>query len=570
MKIAVIATWGFPGEWYLADYRPAIPPQDLRKWGKLAEWSYLESPITTHSSTTAIVKALIEERSYDVEVLIYGLDSLVAPRRLDIKHIPKDDVCRMELVKYVDNFIHNICSELGHDSNQGIDYAFLRAKAKELLEFMAKKYFEEASLDIKPLIKIVPAVGRFRLQCTRDPTQNASYEVRFSFEGSPLNILTYIGLDLIRRYVLSRKSLDIAGIILDVSHGINYLTLLTKDAVMEFARLYGALKSDEGIKVAVMNSDPVREHRGKSAIHVVEATVFNETCMEALNAFNRDIPRDHSYRMLKRKKVSVYVKRLDSKLRTLRNTYLGVIEGLLKSLDYGIVLYPIYRLSKLCTSNLVFEVNDLVDKAIKAIEHREVNVRKDKNPGCEVSVVHDFALLPMAYVSTAYALYLLKHIASLVINEVTKYGISEGFIELTALEELANYLGLKGVARKLLENELSDIRRRVEALVNVLGLKELEPTVYTVIYELVNRPLINLIGYESGKEVIDEAKERLGDLSKLCEEINERHFYAHAGLERNVIELKYSVGTGGDLKIYVRYTPRCLSKVKDLITKLLS
>ena len=303
---------------------------------------------------------------------------------------------------------------------------------------------------------------------------------------------------------------------------------------------------------------------------MVEATVFNETFMEALNAFNKGILRDHSYRMLKRREVNVYVKRFNSKLRTLRSTYLGVIESLPKSLDYGIMLCPIHRLSKLCANNLEFEVDDLADKAIRVIEGREANVRGSKALGFEVSVTHDFALLPMAYVSTAYALYLLKHIASLVINEVTKYGISEGFIELTALEELANYLGLKGVARKLLENELSDIRRRVKALVNVLGLKELEPTVYTVIYELVNRPLINLIGYESGKEVIDEAKERLGDLSKLCEEINERHFYAHAGLERNVIELKYSVGTGGDLKIYVRYTPQCLSKVKDLITKLLS
>lgn len=546
IKTLIVAPWGLPAGWRLVEYAVPTPPSELKDYSRLYKWGLEQRECVKSYSSTAAIAKLFVERNHNVVVAVYGLDTLATPSLPDLEKIPVEEEARRKLVERV----HEILKE-NYSS-----YAEIMEKAEEVLKLFAEEYImETCRKQVELHIKVLPGVGVFK-------------KARFS--GSTWNFYTALTLDLTN--LVLRSNPDV--IILDLSHGINYMPVLAYKSVDLITKFLSAYTSSVKYLV-IFNSDPVTttqpskphappssttQQRGageeRAYLHIIDAVKVEPRITSVIEELIDLIERDQQtkvFRMLSGEKPPTSVAELQRKIQNLAERVLQILKGFQGSASYGIVLYTSQKLIELSSSKGLEEIEEYSNKLyrdlIEVLNQRKVSSKE------VLEVKHEFALTPS--VTALYiAVKLLGKLA--VIAEKIKYRKTRAgeqeilLISLESLEHLVKELGLKEAAREIANYELGDMKKRLNTFIERYKLTRDAPYYlipYSVVYDTTSI---------SDKAAGKKNKEETGEQEKTCY-INERHFYAHAGMERNTIVVT--------LDKYVGYKPLCKQEIDKLIQK---
>lgn len=529
----VVATWGFPGNWLKERYSAAVPPANVDKWHRLSEWS-IGGYVEAHSPTPVEAKAL-SEMGFDVGVVVYALDSLSAVPRLSV---PSDDDVRGKLVeelnKYVDGWLNK--------DPEG--YGEVRGRAEKVAGLFVSGYFGEVGFPLDKVSTVVlPGTGVYALG-------PGSKGKRYVFRGSPQNAAVAMELDLLERVDAFKPD----AVVFDSTHGINYLPIVAKRVVERVARVYSALEGRKVCVATVQSDTPAGGLAGlELGVMVVDVKVFSASPREVLEEL---LPHFDSepYRMLKKDEK---VKPPDS-LKELRKEFgeLKEVKPLAKALvelaGYGLTLYLCSKVRELAGGDFSSMAGRLLERVRGALYERDVA------SGGEVRVEHVYAFSD-SVPGVLEAVYVLGRVVP---RLAELCGVDEqGFMGVDRLLEVGRSLGLTRLGERLLGYEVSDVKRRVSAARDA-GI-ELEGRVvpYAAVYDAVEGLLRKEgVGDSVRREAVEKFKEILGRGVK-CD-VDARNFYAHAGLERNVVEVKVQGGS-----VYVRYREECMENVRSVVEK---
>ena len=558
MKILLIATWGFPGSWKKAKYIPPIPPEKTHKWTKLTEWQWSNEEIPTYSTTVALTQKLIEQYSdkedIDIQILIYGIDTLACPPKLSTGSIKEGEEERKGLIEKLNKEIDKFYKK------DPENYDEVYERAEKVLRIFVKEYFKEpikkkSILEKNIFVKILPGVGLYILR-------DKSYE----FTGSPQNTALALELDLFDR--LNKTKPD--AIILDISHGINYLPVVTVNAVLRTAKIYSALTS-KSIPVAILNSDPVTMVLQEAKIHLVQVHKIKEAPLSTLRELITDIEKNiqdleniQVYKMIKQTKPPERIINLNKEIKQLYKEYFNKAKGILTESEYGLILYTLTFCDLSDLEKTDNTVNTIIGNIHKALCKRKVVVN-DKS----IRIEYKYALQPNEITSIMYLSKLLKKILESK-NEIERYN---SLFNIDSLKKYAKEIGLSGMGNIIFENEISDIKRRVSGVMKKLNISLPSSVPYKIIYDLFDllenyqtifskNTIMKIIEHKEINEIITN-KEKYKDIIS-CK-INQRNFLAHAGFEKNVTEIAIIDG-----KIFVGYREDCYNYVKEVINKIIN
>ena len=536
--VLVVGVWGFPGSWLLAGYRSLVPPRDPGRWGRLVYWG-LGERVDLHSTLVALAKTLLDS-GWCVRVVVYGLDSLAAPpRRRDPGRIPGDDEVRRGLVEETNALIDEFYA------SDPRDYGEVVGRAERVLRLYVEGYFGEAGLDLSLVdLVVVPGVGVFQLK-----GGDGGFK-RYVFRGSPQNTLALLELDLYRRLHTYRPR----AVVLDVSHGINFLPVLAVSALRWAVKTYSALEGVE-VGVAVVNSDPVESHGQEATLHLVDARVVSRRPLEVLADVVGEVWRlvegVKAYKMLVREeRPPKELLELDKTVRMVAKKYASLAGTMLRVADYGLLLYLAHQLTDTDPNEILKDAKKVEELLSKAM------ARRVEAGGDTVIVSHGFSLNASGILDTIYTLHLLAKMAREapgLIEEVEGYRMAG----LDRLRSYAERVGLREPAKTLLYNELRDLEKRVNLYRKVTGEALEKPTPYRLVYKALEAQALDLLDEDRRQDLLKDLEKSAE--SKMCD-VDTRNFYAHAGLEQNAI----AVAVKGD-RILVGYHPQCLEKLAETI-----
>ncbi|MEM0249085.1 MAG: TM1812 family CRISPR-associated protein, partial [Ignisphaera sp.] len=377
---------------------------------------------------------------------------------------------------------------------------------------------KEVGEQLAASVSVLPGIGVYRA---------CSNLRRFVYRGSPLNTYAALLIDLAD----ALNCVDPDLVVLDISHGVNYLPVLGREAVHKSIRLYSALRGKK-VVVAVVNSDPVQEPGQSSHIHLVELRTYEEKPLELFESTVSDLSMEElKPRALERVEPPKEIQELSKLIDYTSKSYTDLVNALTRASSYGLVLYILTRMAGLDLGELERDISSLEGKVKDALYSRSVRLEGDS-----VTVEHKYAVTP-GVVDLLSALRLLKRLREAIKLD---FKAGEGWVELELLEKLGGELGLSRIASKILMYEVQDIEKHVNAL----------------------ESLEDAIAREKLREVLMEAEHKARSRPEQRCQANERHFYAHAGLERNIVEVKKQ-----NEKIYIRYIPACLELVNEIIAK---
>ncbi|MEM0311460.1 MAG: TM1812 family CRISPR-associated protein [Ignisphaera sp.] len=533
INVLVIGLWGYPGGWHRARYIPVVP-NDKRCVGKPSCWVPGEG---IDSYSTTIVEAVALKRlGFEIHLRIYGLDTLATPPRPSSGKQPGKAVegdPRAKLVEEVGRRVEgSLCSD-------HIEYNDVVEVARWVLERFTDMYTKEVGEQLAASVSVLPGIGVYRA---------CSNLRRFVYRGSPLNTYAALLIDLAD----ALNCVDPDLVVLDISHGVNYLPVLGREAVHKSIRLYSALRGKK-VVVAVVNSDPVQEPGQSSHIHLVELRTYEEKPLELFESTVSDLSMEElKPRALERVEPPKEIQELSRVIDYTSKSYTDLMNALTRASSYGLVLYILTRMAGLDLGELERDISSLEGKVKDALYSRSVRLEGDS-----VTVEHKYAVTP-GVVDLLSALRLLKRLREAIKLDFKAW---EGWVELELLEKLGGELGLSRIASKILMYEVQDIEKHVNAL-ETLGVDLSKPLVYNTIIQVLNMSLEDAIAREKLREVLMEAEHKARSRPEQRCQANERHFYAHAGLERNIVEVKKQNG-----KIYIRYIPACLELINEIIAK---
>ncbi len=527
-KVLVVSTWGFPGGWRPVNYYVVKAPEVISKWGKYSEWGVVGYCIESFSTTAAQVRELM--RDFEVSVVVYGLDTLAAPPYIKVGSDSSGRaVSHSEVLTRCAEELSNRISYFLREAPKG--YGEVVRRAEEVLELFVREYFRFVGLsDDVWRVKVLPGVMECRL----------GGAVRYDFRGSPLNTLVALELDLMRRIEAFKPD----AVILDISHGVNYLPLVATESLNRVIMTYSAT-AGHGVGVAILNSDPVATTTTEAVIHVVKAEYVTCEPANLVSGFGEVFRKGNGgkvFKMLHSSAPSNSLTKLDKYVQNVRRKYSDLVSAVTEASRYGLVLLLVTFASKGRHEELSSDVRKVTELAEEALKDREVRTSKDA-----VTVEHKHVLLPSELMHIVHVLRVLHHVVEAVKRRVTTDDeVKETYCAVSTedLEELAKELGLSKAAMTILENELSELRKSVKIYTQILGdLSKWTP--YRRIRRLLEESTYEVLQDKSRDELLRTIDEEIR--RKECR-VNRRNFYAHAGLEMNVVYVKVVNG-----KTYLSY-----------------
>ena len=509
-KALLIATWGLPLTWNCVKY---IPPKlgGDKSCRRPSECEYVQDGKYSHSSTSAIYEELLRG-GWDVRVVIVGQDTLVAKCTRDVSTSDQSkdlcsSVCNEEEKRSIDKEYCSGNNELFNKvkSSGSIHYGELLRRAEDALRSYVRTLLGSGA-EARLRVVILPGVG---------------YYSGYRFEGFLENAKFVLMKELYEELSVYKPSV----VVLDITHGINYMPTLTYNAVTMLAK---SLYVTEGLpkQVVTLNSDPVtpQSRCGDVRINVVDVMDMDKegvTIGDVLRSVGKfegailniqpqtDVAINEELRALRED---------ERRLGKLSKIYVELIS---KALDYGMMLYIATRLTQ--KEEDFEEFKSLVyDKTIKAdnVIKRYVNIKYEaKNDSVVVSrtfVVNSDLVLQ--YVATE----VLEHVKC-----VTKCCRVEDGYDLRCLSDLADSLKVSDFARTIFKNEVDIITKNYGD-------------------KLTDKPklLCEVMGYGNCKE---------------CS-ANKRDLIAHAGLERNVTYV-YKQSD----RVLAKYGEKCLEEIEHIL-----
>jgi CRISPR-associated protein Csx1 len=469
MSVVLVATWGLPLIWKRVKYFVPQLPKEL--CGRPSDYSEAALAWEGYSSTAAVQDALAGR---EVHAVVVGQESIVAKCRGPPGE-PRDDKQR------VDAEVCRLNEEL-HGRVASVEE--LRREAEDRLRRYAELFLGRAD------VVVLPAVGWYE---------------GYRFSGSLDNAGFFLIDEMYRR--LERLAPD--AVVLDVTHGINYMPLFARHAVYTVSK---ALYVRRGAPrcLLVVNSDPVAQDGQDAAINIAESVELKGTALEEVLgdlATDKDITPLRLLRGAPREAVEAA-----GAVRRLVKDVVGRLGVLPNALRLGLILYFAQEGG---------HVKKLAEEAAKAAEEVREAVLKASLERDEpwVRVVRRLAADPgLARLRILMDVLVWAH------GEVQRCGAGDGFYRLGCLGDAAKALKLGVVGETLLENEIYSLSSKLERWA------------------------------EEGPRLACEA---MGESCKPCS-ADRRILIAHAGLAKALIEV---ARRGGEL--YVRLRRDCADVVVD-------
>lgn len=547
LKVLVVATWGFPGSWRRVDYAAPVPPKDVNKWGKLAEWGmakekeyYSSHDVyhSSHSASFALACSLVKQ-GFSVRVLVFGVDTLAATPKPSCA--PNDKLCEDLRKKLV---------ELGCLAPEGLSYDAVRGRALEVLKLYAegfKRELGECMNNVEVDYAIVPGTGVYR--CELGGQTNIAYKLT----GSPLNAYATIRLKTLEKLVSQHsRNEPVDAVVLDTSHGVNYLPVLAREAVVEAVKLCSTLYN-RNTGFALVNSDPVQAaNPDKLWIHLVEAWSFKPSLAQLLASRQ---PSEPYLRTLYKTSPHGKARELNDTADEVWKKYKGLLEGLKLAVSHGLALYVATKLLDLDHNKLEEDIKNLSKLLDEALSEREVKLGRDT-----ILVEHSYAAMP-SLLDLVDMLRLASNLSTKLHSTKDEMSHKVGgnvLVKASWLEKFTEEdLGAPETALTVLKNELYDIERRVkniEQMLRSLGYDVSKPIPYKIVYEATS----TIIAEHRQAREPEQSEETCSPGS-----VGERNFLAHAGLERNT----FLVYMNKD-ELYIGYKRECLETIENLVNNL--
>jgi len=489
-KALLIATWGLPLTWNCVKY---IPPKlgGDKLCRRPSECEYVQDGKYSYSSTSAIYEELLRG-GWDVRVVIVGQDTLVAKCTRDVSTSDQSkdlcsSMCNEEEKRSIDKEYCSGNNELFNkvESGGSIHYEELLRRAEDVLRSYARTLLG-GDVEVRLRVVVLPGVG---------------YYSGYRFEGFLENAKFVLMKELYEELSAYKPNV----VVLDITHGVNYMPTLTYNAVTMLAK---SLYVTEGLpkQVVILNSDPVtlQSRCGDVRINVVDVMDMDSegvTIGDVLRSIGKfegailniqpqmDAAINEELRALRKD---------EKRLSDLSKIYVELIS---KALDYGMILYIATRLTHKDFEefkSLVYDKMAKVDDVIK----RYVSVKYEVKD--EVSKKDEVGNVVVSRTFVANSDLVLQYVATKILEHV-KCRIEccrfEDGYDLRCLSDLVDSLKVGDFARTIFKNEVDIITKNYGD-------------------KLTGKPklLCEVMGYNDCKE---------------CS-ANKRDLIAHAGLERNV------------------------------------
>jgi CRISPR-associated protein Csx1 len=466
MRVAVVATWGLPLMWRRVKY--FVPKLPSKLCGRPSDYSEVALEREGYSSTAVVREALA---GHEVHVVVVGQESIVAKCR-NAPGEPRDDKQKVDA---------EVCRLNGELHGRVASVEELRREAEDRLRRYVELFLGRAD------VVVLPAVGWYE---------------GYRFSGSLDNAGFFIVDEIYRR--LEQLAPD--AVVLDVTHGINYMPLFARQAVyMASKALY--VRRGAPRCLLVVNSDPVTQDGQDTAINIVESVELEGTTLDEVLvdlATDKDITPLRLLRNAPREAAGTVRRRV--------RDVAGRLGVLSDALRLGLLLYFAQEGG---------DVRNLAETVKKAVEEVRDAVLKAslERYGAWVHVVRHVAADP-----GLARLRILAEVLAWAHGEAQRCGAEDGFYKLNCLGDAADALKLGVVAKTLLKNEIDSLSDKLKRWA------------------------------EEGPRLACEA---LGESCKPCS-VNRRILIAHAGLAKAIIEV---ARRGGEL--YVKLRRDCVPAVED-------
>ncbi len=550
-KVVVIATWGLPRLWRYVEY--VVPKIPVKVCGRPSDYVFDDNSVRgySYSSTPTIYDALRRNLSNaEIEVVIVGQDTVVT--KCDgVKQGGSSSTSQLSCIDpnntdyraklETDNEVCSLNEDLYNEiiKQQGqISYSEILKHAEEVIRKYADAFLRNRSINYANPI-VVPGAGDF---------SRYGYRFESSLENTKFVLMN-------RLYEVLKKELPDA-VVLDITHGVNYLPAITISALSEVVKalyvMYGRPRC-----LLIVNSDPVNEDCVTSRINIVdvldldrEGLTFNEV-LRNIGAFEgtavsiQPKPNVTNIDELRR------IRSNDGRIKDLSSKLVNKVGT---ALEFGALLYVAEKLR----SDDFEEFKQLVINAVKDIE--ELITRK-----VSINVQGKVVVISRDYAANSDLILQRMGIDALealrnVIHECSRDG---GWYDLDCLSEAIDRLRLPKTAIELFKHEVDTLKEHVNCINLLIDKgKQCWEAPYEYIYKLtVESSPVNLYRLVKNKEINNYIKD-CGESSEdavRCDP-NRRNLIAHAGFERTTIHVKYC-----DNKIFIKYYNKCINKIEQLI-----
>lgn len=529
----IVSIWGDPGGWSKVSYR--VPEIHKVRRCRLSDVVMSGQTYSYKCTLGALLEAYRDKVSKSI---VYVADTLAFSRHIS-RYIGSSNASS-SLKSYDDIIVH-----VKHYINSILDDGdYINPSDRDKIEYA-----------------VLPGVGVYK-RGGNGPIAE--------FTGSPLNY--YYGL-LFDLYTRLRKE-DVDTIILDVSHGINFMPILGFNAVIEAVKLY-ALEKSSDVRLVVLNSDPVfpgiRIDIPRN-MNIVFCRVYGvkDSLRELVEEYSTAPIKEHPFRMLEKSEPPSEVLDLGTTHGNLLSNVAQDVEILLKSINTGLPLLVAHTLEKLRDD---IDVDECLNKLIDSV-NKVVRTRRLESSNGRFKVKH-VAVLNTPIEMDLKALVLLRTFTEIYGEfELKEFEYNDRLFRMYSLESMKNLVEkyMTGAGKIIASYEISDITMRVNAY-NILCDKKVYPILYRYIYDFTEKQVDDkrIIDYyrkekEEEKEAVVKIKDKIEcpEQPSKMEEVssridNERIFYAHAGFYGNITLVAVD-----DSKIYVGYTN---DRVKDIVLR---
>lgn len=325
------------------------------------------------------------------------------------------------------------------------------------------------------------------------------------------------------------------NVVLDITHGINYMPVLLREAVELALRHYSAV-SGRKLTFYVVNSDPVLVENQESHIRLVDrrSIVPRESSAWLESELSIFDPRQSGGKVYKeyirgREDVTPQYKEIKDRLKTLYEEYYKTTGNIINVLNHGALLYIAQYMRE--DIERLGEGLSEVEEVFRLYMDREGQILRI-NMG-EDSVTVEVVLEPVKWFGALHAMMDLLY--SSYRGVAPK---SAEWVELDNLKKIAEKLSFSEYVSTIFTTELDNIKKRVKTFAEKCKKDLRKGLLYMEIYDRTR--------FEGGR-VVPECDANVGKPAKP----DTRNFIAHGGMEKNILKVKYE-----NEKVFLSYTDK--------------
>ena len=502
MRVLVVAPWGDPGRWRSIRYVVDLPSEGFR------DVSVSKEVYCRASSLAALHEAFERELGWECFSLV------LLPATLAVNN---------------ERFYESIPSSFSELADLALSYVKSIAETKPVLPRS------------NCCIEVVPCIGLF-------PSRERDFET--CFRGSIRVFYSAVYFTVLK--ALSRDDYDV--VVLDLSHGVNFMPVATRSAVEYAVYAYVASRKNKRLYMFSYNSAPMTYPPGRSPeelpslnIHLIESVkidskyAFRQLCDEVYSIVEyrgkQSFDKNKLVNIVDKKRARVLIKEYLSSIKRVESLseLRKLVIGLTDSLQNGLVLKLAVVLDKLSLKHL-----EALEEVIKKYSLRCEALSVGKIAEGRVHVEYNYDIEPRVRLVKLHALLyaVLKKVGE--IGELSE----DSWYSIDVLSRIEEEFIVDKVKKTIIRNELGNFKTRILGLKEIIGEEPLakeEGVPYAAIHVLTSEArairLVNLFRKDSS--LIQRIVRDLEDLaSKTPLSYDERNFYAHAGLEQNIVKVK--------------------------------